>query len=489
MTMENTKNHVKRCNRMLYIITMFLCGFYLINVAMYYFILGPFYWQLLIVASVIMGLLTVAYFKLRESGKALYVLSGLFYIAYCYTLLLFVDGCYYSYMFAIIFVGILYSNYKFIAITTFFTEVAVLANVYYKVKVLHIVHLVEFVYMPLMILIMLVVYYIGAILMKKFMSESQNEIITASEKNKRTANEVVTTVSQINEKFSGIIGELEEINCQADKNNNSMRAIADSTEETVGEINHQAMMTTDIQTTITETMSNVETVHKTTEEVLEIINNGVSMAKELIEQSQSVNENTNQMSETIKALVCRVRDVSEITNAILSISEQTNLLALNASIEAARAGEAGKGFAVVADEIRNLSDETKTSTQQITEIIRELSQVTENTKKILDESVVSIGKQNEKVANVNESFSNSGSFMKNLKLLMDGIVQDINKISDANSKIVSSINQLSASTEEISGCSEESSASTELITSRIDIFTKEIQSVYEELDSLAKRMN
>ena len=35
--------------------------------------------------------------------------------------------------------------------------------------------------------------------------------------------------------------------------------------------------------------------------------------------------------------------------------------------------EAGKGFAVVAEEIRKLSDDTRNSTQQITEIIKELS--------------------------------------------------------------------------------------------------------------------
>ncbi|WP_092479212.1 methyl-accepting chemotaxis protein [[Clostridium] polysaccharolyticum] len=57
----------------------------------------------------------------------------------------------------------------------------------------------------------------------------------------------------------------------------------------------------------------------------------------------------------------------------MAILRQTNLFTLNTTIEAARAG---KGFAIVADEIRKLSEETRTSRQEITNIIVELEKVT-----------------------------------------------------------------------------------------------------------------
>ena len=155
-------------------------------------------------------------------------------------------------------------------------------------------------------------------------------------------------------------------------------------------------MTADIQNSISKTSNNINDVQKTTEQMMASIKSGIHTASELMEQSNYVNTNMNQMHEIVEKLARQVKEVSNITQSIISISNQTNLLALNASIEAAHAGEAGKGFSVVADEIRDLSAETKKSTEQIVFIIKQLNDVTDNTIHILDESIASIELENQK---------------------------------------------------------------------------------------------
>lgn len=434
---------------------------------------------------------TFAFLKMANRMKGLYIIICSYAIAYYISLFVFKDLCYFAYILPLLFVSVLCLNVRLTAGLSILALVVNLISEVYKIKRgMYTLDedYVQIGFIPIMLAVLAVAFIATTKLLIHFMKESRDEIVATATKNEKIANKVVATVTEINDEFNNIMVELTEINRQAENNSVSMRAIADSTEETVNEITHQANMTVDIQDAIAKTRSNVDIVHNTTQEVLDIINNGISLVEDLTVQSHSVNDNTKQMSEIIKTLVGRVRDVSEITNAILSISNQTNLLALNASIEAARAGDAGRGFAVVADEIRNLSDETKNSTEQITEIIKELSQVTDNTMKILEESVSSINKQNQKIGDVTKSFSTSGEYMNDLKGLVDGIVLDVNTINDSNTTIVNSVNQLSATTEEISSCSQESSTSTETIMEKIDGFTKRIQVVYDGLNDLVKNI-
>jgi len=79
-------------------------------------------------------------------------------------------------------------------------------------------------------------------------------------------------------------------------------------------------------------------------------------------------------SAMMKVLREKSRHIHGITEVINEIAARTNLLALNAAIEAARAGEHGRGFAVVANEVRQLAHRTKSATDEIGVMIREIDE-------------------------------------------------------------------------------------------------------------------
>ncbi|WP_458462941.1 methyl-accepting chemotaxis protein [Paenibacillus sp.] len=76
---------------------------------------------------------------------------------------------------------------------------------------------------------------------------------------------------------------------------------------------------------------------------------------------------------TILSFMDTMKEIYRALAVIDEISAQTNLLALNATIEAARVGEHGQGFSVVAGEIRKLAELSRSSTENIHQILDRIS--------------------------------------------------------------------------------------------------------------------
>ena len=150
-----------------------------------------------------------------------------------------------------------------------------------------------------------------------------------------------------------------------------------------------------------------------------------------------------------------MEEVKSFVESIINISNQTNLLALNASIEAARAGEAGKGFAVVADEIRQLSEQTKDASANITEIINKLNEDTRRANESIENSVSSVEKQNELIDDTRDKFNAMGEAVELLMKDINVAEESIKKILDSTTVISDNITHLSATGEEVAASSTE----------------------------------
>ena len=321
-------------------------------------------------------------------------------------------------------------------------------------------------------------------LLINFSKENQETI----EKEAKHRAEVAETVNEIVEKmdkdFHEVLGKLQSINEEMETTNLSMEQIAGSSESTAEAVGHQAEMTGEIQGRLEVANETAVKAKEVTENLKETVDNGKQMADDLYAKSVLVDQNTARISETVAELVQNVEKVSSITASILSISSQTNLLALNASIEAARAGEAGKGFAVVADQIRTLAEETKLSTEKITEIISELTNVTNETKAELEAAVESIAIQRQRVEEVTESFNTVEAGMKELGEGVESITNEVSGVLNANGKIVESISTLSAASEEVLAGTQMSKEIIERTCDDLHSFSGTVEGTFEQLQTL-----
>ena len=321
-------------------------------------------------------------------------------------------------------------------------------------------------------------------LLVTFSKENTEAIEKEAVHRAEVAETVTNIVEKIDKEFHEVLGRLGELNDEMETTSLSMEQIAGSSESTAEAIGHQAEMTGEIQGRLESANETAIKAKEVTVSLQETVDNGKQMADDLKEKSVLVDQNTARISETVEELVQNVEKVSSITASILSISSQTNLLALNASIEAARAGEAGKGFAVVADQIRTLAEETKVSTEKITEIITELTNVTNETQAELKAAVESIAIQRQRVEEVTASFNTVEAGMKELGAGVESISGEVGEVLTANSNIVESISTLSAASEEVLAGTQMSKETIEHTCEDLRNFSEVVEGTFEQLQTL-----
>lgn len=181
---------------------------------------------------------------------------------------------------------------------------------------------------------------------------------------------------------------IEEVRKIADTLADFVDQTASAIEQMIASINQVATNTESFSSFATETASSMVEMNATTNEIGKSARQSSELARDVrnaanegrdsvqgtVRGMRKIDESVRQATDALSALGARSEEIGEIVRVIDEITGQTNLLALNAAIIAAQAGERGKGFAVVADEIRDLSERTSVSTEEIRTLIRNVQQ-------------------------------------------------------------------------------------------------------------------
>ncbi|MFA6849937.1 MAG: methyl-accepting chemotaxis protein [Selenomonadaceae bacterium] len=186
-----------------------------------------------------------------------------------------------------------------------------------------------------------------------------------------------TLVQKVQSQSEQVAAASEELTASSQQSADSSNHIAGSISAIASGINDQAQAANQIHD-ISENISNH--ANEIASKTLKIANDakattahidsGRDSITKVVEQMEQITDSTNSVESSIQKLADGSEKIVSIVELISNIAGQTNLLALNAAIEAARAGEAGRGFSVVAEEVRKLAESSKSSSQQIAELVK-----------------------------------------------------------------------------------------------------------------------
>lgn len=202
------------------------------------------------------------------------------------------------------------------------------------------------------------------------------------------------------------------------------------------------------------------------------------------EADDAVNEIKRQTNETNES----AQQIQKATDMIAAIASQTNLLSLNASIEAARAGEAGKGFAVVADEIRQLAEQSRTSAEEIREIVDVLLRNSDTSVKTMDTVSASIVTQNDKLDETLKVFGALSAEVSTVMKAIKAISEQTKMLAELREGVVNIVEGLAAIAEENAAGAQETSASMYEMGTILEECTRQTRELVELKEELERNI-
>lgn len=276
-------------------------------------------------------------------------------------------------------------------------------------------------------------------------------IVQASRKVQKTANDASTSISEISRTVDEIAKGASEQ--------------AEHAQESVQQMDKLSEQINFVYESYTSIMDE-------TNKINELNSLGMDTVKTLHEKSDETYNTTEKIFTVVEKLTDTTKNIGIFVESIEEIAEQTNMLALNAAIEAARAGEAGKGFAVVAEEVRKLADQSRKSTEEITNLMENIRtesslaiEAMEIMKKVSQE-------QNNAVGMTNKAFGDIAGGI-------ESIIGKIMNVNDSVSAMQKDKDQVLVAIEYISSVSEETAASSEEVAATTEQQLKAIEDMKE----------
>ena len=308
-------------------------------------------------------------------------------------------------------------------------------------------------------------------------SSSKDEIGSLARSMNQTKRKLRELLLSINDCAQQVAASSQQLTASADQTVHSVTMVAENTISMAEDVSEQTTVLGDIRTQSMDMgneMSRLMEMSDTMQKAAEDSRQGASAGRAAVERAiQQMEKTSNQMAVSVEVV-----EIGNIVETISNIASQTNLLALNAAIEAARAGEAGRGFAVVAEEVRTLAEESANAAQSIADLIGAIQRDT-------DSAVKAMGLGQNEVKAGTSIVEESGQSFHAINELIDQLYEIIEQSRKAISEAHSSSNVVLDGVHNVEKLAQNTSEEAQSVSAATEEQTAMIHEMAEASRSLA----
>lgn len=290
-------------------------------------------------------------------------------------------------------------------------------------------------------------------------------LVHATNRVNENLRDILTKISEVSNTLSNQSGSLTKTSNEVNDGSNqiaiTMQELANGSETQAGISSDLSTAMVSFSNKIKEANVKGESVYASSHHVIDLTAEGSKLMSSSITQMGNIDTIVKDAVQKVIGLDKQSKEISKLIAVIKDIAEQTNLLALNAAIEAARAGEQGKGFAVVADEVRKLAEQVSISVVDITQIVSNIQNETNDVTNSLQGGYKEVEKGKEQIVTTGNTFEQIDRSLSEVAKGIKYISQNLGNLAENSDIINKSIEEIAAVSEESAAGIEETAASVE----------------------------